>query len=212
MLKKIFYVLLISCFFTLGLSSCGKDDNLSEMEKIQKNLNEMESYQANTEFTVISNKGESEYKAVQMATKDGKYKIEMTAPDAAKGNYTIYDGNSVCQYNAKLDKTVKVEMPDLKGRNEIILFSFIENYLKSEGVAIETANMEEKSYTVLEAVIPGSNPVLSTEKLFVSNENFLPEKLIIYDQNGKERYIILYKDFEYNKQFDESIFDTSNCW
>ncbi len=210
MFKKVICSLSILSILVLSLCSCSEKLGMSKMEKIQNMLTDMETYEAETEFSVISNKGETIYKAIQTADKNGRYKIDMLSPENVNGNYTIFDGQSVCQYNKSLDKKIKVDMPDLKGRNEIILFNFVENYLNSEGVALETASMEESTYTVLEAVIPGGLELLATEKLFVNNETLLPEKLIIYDKNGNERYIIVYKNFEYNKELDENIFNISN--
>ena len=59
---------------------------------------------------------------------------------------------------------------------------------------------------VLEAVIPGKDTDLSTEKLWVDRETLLPVRFVIYDADEKERYRMDYTSFEFDPQFDESLF------
>jgi outer membrane lipoprotein-sorting protein len=66
--------------------------------------------------------------------------------------------------------------------------------------------MDEGQCTVLEAIIPGSHPYLSSEKLWVDNKTSKPVKLVIYDPDGAERIIVTYGAFEYNVELDDSLF------
>ena len=59
---------------------------------------------------------------------------------------------------------------------------------------------------MLEAVIPGGNKYTATEKVWIDNETLKPLKFVIYDEDGKERYIITYNEFEYNPEIDDSVF------
>ena len=122
------------------------------------------------------------------------------------GNFTVYDGASIYQYNPRVDGKVIANVPASQSRNELFLGQFVKNYMQSEGVAIETAALDESVCTVLEAVIPGGNKYLATEKLWVNNETLKPEKFVIYDENGVERYVLTFTEFEYKDDFDESIF------
>lgn len=58
----------------------------------------------------------------------------------------------------------------------------------------------------MEAVIPGDNKFTATEKLWIDNETLNPVKLVIYDSNGGEKYVIEYNDFQYDPQFEDPIF------
>ena len=133
--------------------------------------------------------------------------MEIKSPEAKNGNYTDFDGTSVNQYNAKTDETVSLDVPKMQKGSQLFISTFIKNYLMSENVSVETAaSLDESVCTVLEAVIPEGNKYISTEKLWVDNETLLPLKLVIYDENGRERYIITYNNFEYNPEIDSSVF------
>lgn len=199
------------CIFAVMLCLCGcSRDEGSTMEKIQKRLNDMESYYCTATLTRITNKGESSYGIEQYYKMSGEYKLVICEPENLKGNYTVYDGQRICQYSASAGGRVVADAPESQARNELFLGCFIKNYMQSEDVSIDVAVMDESRCTVLEAVIPGGNKFTATEKLWVDNETLDPVRLTIYDTEGKERYIIDYNEFEYNASFDEGTFDTGN--
>lgn len=177
------------------------------MEKIQKRLNEMEGYKCTAALTRITNKGETVYSIEQYCKMSGEYKLVITEPDKLKGNYTVYDGSKICQYSASAGGKVIADAPEAQARNELFLSCFVKNYMQSEEVSVDVAVMDEGKCTVLEASIPGGNKFTASEKLWIDNETLDPVRLTIYDTDGKERYIIDYKSFEYNCDFEEGTFD-----
>ena len=204
---KVFKSFILIVFLITVFSGCSiKKDEVSTMEKIQNQLKNMESYQCTGTLTRISNKSENVYEIKQYYKSTGEYKLEMLAPEDVAGNYTVYNGESVFQYNPRIQGKVIQGVPKSQMRNELFLGCFIKNYFQSEDVTVETGNMDIQKSTVLEAVIPGENKYTATEKLWIDEETLKPLKLVIYDTEGKERYIIEYKDFEFNIDIDENIF------
>lgn len=201
-MKKLLCILGAVCFLLCGCNAEG-----SLMEKIQKRLNEMESYKAKATLTRITNKGENTYEIEQFSVVGGEYKLVICSPEPLKGNYTVYDGEKICQYSASAGGRVISDVPESQARNELFLGSFVKNYMSSEGVSVDVAVMDESKCTVLEAVIPGDNKYMTSEKLWIDNETLDPVRLSIYDFEGKERYIIDYNDFEYNCGFEEGTFE-----
>lgn len=192
------------------LVGCIKGEVINEYNNIQKKLTNMDSYSSKINVKYISNKGENEYNLFQQAKKNGKYKIETLSPEMVKGNIIIFDGKMVWQYNKNLNSKISIGEKDKLERKEISIFSFLENQAKSNEVAIETANTNEGIYTILEANIPGDNKYFNNEKLWVNNETKNPEKLIIYDKDGKERVIVTYEDFKYNPNLEDTLFNIEN--
>ena len=185
---------------------CGNSEEVSTMEKIQNQLKNMESYECTGTLTRISNKGQNVYDIKQYYKSTGEYRLELLSPDDVAGNYTVFDGTSIFQHNPRVQGKYIKNVPQSQMRNELFLGSFAKNYFQSEDVSIETANMETGTTTVLEAVIPGENKYTATEKLWIDDETIKPVKLVIYDVEGNERYIVEYKDFEYNCDIDDSLF------
>lgn len=89
--------------FAAIVTSCGKEE-MTAMEKVQKQLSDMDGYKCTATLTRISNKGETTYETLQYNKTSGEYRMEITAPEAMAGNFTVYDGNSVYQHNAKTEK------------------------------------------------------------------------------------------------------------
>lgn len=190
-----------------SIAACGaKEEPLTEMEAIQKELAEMDGYACTATLTRTSNKGENTYETKQYYKSTGEYRLELTAPEEVKGNYTVFDGKHICQGNPRLGDTIIKEVPESQQRNELFLGQFVKNYMQSEGVSVETAALDESKCVVLEAVIPGNDPTVSTEKLWVDRETLLPVRFAIYDAEGQERYRMDYGEFEFNPKFEEGLF------
>ena len=205
LMKRIACAAAALCFCAV-LASCGKTE-MTAMEKVQKQISEMESYKCAATLTRISNKGEMTYETVQYNKSSGEYRLEITSPESMKGNFAVYDGTTISQYNAKTDETVTLDMPKGQNGDELFLCSFVRNYLQSEDVAVDTAvNLDESQCTMLEAVVPGGNKYIATEQLWVDNETLMPLKFVIYDEQGNERYVITYNEFEYNPKIEDSVF------
>ena len=198
--------MLLACALAFGLSACGKGEQMSEMEAIQKQLMEMEGYSCTAELTRTSNKGQNTYGTKQYYKSTGEYRMELTSPESAAGNYTVFGGQQVCQYNSRLGRSLVKDVPESQHRNELFLGQFVKNYMQSEGVTVEAAALDEAKCAVLEAVIPGSDTSVSTEKLWVDRETLLPVRFVIYDAEGEERYRMDYSDFEFNPVFEEGLF------
>ncbi|MEA4816737.1 MAG: germination lipoprotein GerS-related protein [Lachnospiraceae bacterium] len=207
-MKKFIKLLLIILSVLLVFSGCGskREKSTSVMEKIQTMLNEMEGYSCSATLTRMSNKGTNTYETKQYFKSTGEYRLEITAPENVAGNYTIFDGERICQYNKKLGDFVIKDVPESQARNELFLGNFIKNYMRSEEVSIEVSNIDSSEYTVLEAVIPGGNRYLSTEKLWIDNETLVPAELIIYDEEGNEKYILKFIEFVFDPEFPPELF------
>lgn len=203
-MKRLFLIL---CAFIL----CGCSKAEKAYPTIQDKLMAMTSYSTDCKLTYISNKGETVYETKQIAVNDGRYKIETSTPEEYKNNIVMYDGKLVWQYNPNLkDNKISINPPDKASRREIILFSFLENYVKSKDVGVETARIDESMCTVLEAKLAGGSDLLNSEKLWVDNESQNPVKLIIYDSENKERIVAEFDNFVYNYNLDDKTFIIEN--
>ena len=191
-------------FLLLMLTACSQ--GRTAYPTIQEKLTSMESYKTDAALTYISDKGETKYSTSQIADKSGRYRIETSQPEDI-GNIVMYDGKMVWQYDPNLENNkISVNPPDKAARREIIIFSFLENYVKSKDVSLGVASLDESLCTVLEAKIPGDNRLLSTEKLWVDNETQNPVRLVIYDSENKERIVAEFTNFEYNYPIDDNTF------
>ena len=199
-MKKPFLLLCL----TLCLSACGQQ--ASDMERVSQQLADMHSYSCSATMTRATPKGQAVYETKQYFREDGAYRLEITAPETAAGNYTVFDGEKIAQYNPNVKQPVIQNVPENKMRNELFLGQFYENYLSSQDVSVETAALDESKCVVLEAIIPEANEALATEKLWVDTETLLPVRLCIYGEDGTETFCLDYSDFVYNPDLDDALF------
>ena len=204
MKKYLSLFLSFSLLFTIA--ACSREEPLSELESIQKQLAEMEGYTCTATLTRANDRGTQTYETKQYCKSTGEYRLELTAPENVAGNYTVFDGERICQYNPRLDSSIIRDIPESQHRNELFLSQFIQNYMQSEGVSVETAALDESRCIVLEAIIPGNDAALASEKLWVDRESLLPVRFVIYDAEGEERYSMDYSSFEFDPQFDDPLF------
>lgn len=204
MKKYLSLFLSFSLLFTIA--ACSREEPLSELESIQKQLAKMEGYTCTATLTRTNERGEQTYETKQYCKSTGEYRLELTAPENVAGNYTVFDGERICQYNPRLDSSIIRDIPESQHRNELFLSQFIQNYMQSEGVSVETAALDESRCIVLEAIIPGNDAALASEKLWVDRESLLPVRFVIYDAEGEERYSMDYSSFEFDPQFDDALF------
>lgn len=121
--------------------------------------------------------GEKIYETKQYYKSTGEYRLELTAPETVAGNYTVFDGDRICQYNPRVNDRIIRDVPESQHRSELFLGQFIRNYMQSERVSVETASFDSSKCVVLEAVIPGNDDGLATEKLWIDRESLLPSVL-----------------------------------
>jgi outer membrane lipoprotein-sorting protein len=194
-------------------SACGilaggeqKAQEQNAYERIQQTLTGLTSYRCMATVEYKANKGSNSYETVQHGRITGEYRIEVVAPEKVAGSVTCSDGSKIYQFSTQVNGRVSLLAKETQERSEIFLTSFIKNYMRSQEVSVSVANLGEGKCTVLEAVIPGGHPYLSSEKLWMDNETFKPVQLIIYDPEGKERIVVTYSTVEYNVELDDALF------
>ena len=206
---KKFAMLILICAGALALTACAAIQervDVSAYERIHRQLMSMESFAAQATVTYISNNNSHTYETTQHARISGEYRIEVTAPQNVAGNTTVFDGTTISQFNPRVDGRVSQTTTEAPERLEILLTSFIRNFVTSQEVSITAAALDEGLTTVLEATIPGDHPYMATQSLWVSNETYLPIQMKVFDQNGTERIIVIFNSFEYNVNIDDSMF------
>ena len=198
-------VLLVGCGDN-GLRGPGSAEELSAFEKVQRMLVELHSYRAIATVEYRANKGTNTYETVQHARITGEYRVEVTGPEHVAGSVTVNNGQTIVQFNNRVEGRIAVHVEETPERSVIFFTSFIRNYLLSNEVSVMVADMEEGVRTVLEANVPGGHPYLHMARLWVDNETLLPVKMIIFDPDGTERIVITYHAFEMNVVLDDALF------
>jgi outer membrane lipoprotein-sorting protein len=201
MKKKL--LLIISFLLILSsmlLTSCDKKPK--DTNDITTFLKNMESYTTNMNMDVINTKQTINYKAKQSYLRGGGYKLELN-----KNRVFIYKNDDKIYISDKNNKTKYVQS---KNFDEVLKLSFIGEYIgllyTNEEIKYVTKNINDIEYTVIDLLIPGSNRNINKALLYVNNKKMIPDKMIIYDIDGKEKINITYTDFLPNVKIEPSVF------
>lgn len=183
-------------------------DNKNYYSDVTKSLLNLNTYAMSGTVTYISNEEKNTYNMLQYGKKDGTYRIEILDDDNSKVT-TIFDTDTIYQYNDDMKGVVNVSTTEDSERSEIFITKFVENYETSQNVSVMVSNINNSACTVLEADIPGNHYYFASEKLYIDNETLLPKKLVIYDEDNLERIVVEYEQFIPNPTLDEEIFSVN---
>lgn len=199
-MKKI-CLLLISLLF---LNGCARGE--SNYDSVQDKLMNMTAYSADVEINYINGGENAIYKVKQTAANDGRYKMVTYYPENLKDCAILFDGKLIWQYNPNVEKKIQVNSKDKPERSQLVLFTFLENYVKSINTTVTTAKTEGQQCVVLEAEINSGDKFMAKEKLWAGSEDMLPKRLVIYDGDGNETIVVTFNSFEYNPKLLEDEF------
>ncbi|MDR2183528.1 MAG: outer-membrane lipoprotein carrier protein LolA [Clostridiales bacterium] len=208
-MKKKLMLLMLICVGALAMSACAAVQervDATAYERIHRQLMSMESFAAQATVTFISNNNTHTYETIQHARISGEYRIEVTAPQNVAGNTTVFDGTTITQYNPRVDGRISQTTTEAPERLELLLTSFVRNFVTSQEVSVTAATLDSGLTTVLEAAIPGDHPYIATQSLWVNNDTGLPAQMKVFDQNGTERIIVIFNSFEYNVNIGDDMF------
>lgn len=201
MKKKLllFSILLLFLSSTL-LASCNKKaKNSNDIVSFLKN---MESYTTEMNMDIKNDKQTTNYKARQSYLRGGGYKLELN-----KDRVFIYKSDDNIYISDKNNGTKYVQSKDF---DEVLKLCFIGEYIgllyTNEEIKYSVEKIKDIEYSVIDLFIPGNNKNINNALLYVNYKSMIPEKLIIYDVNGKEKIIITYSNFLPNIKVEPAEF------
>ena len=207
--KKLFLILAILLILIISIIFLLKNDNkkvnlgnniVKSKEQLEEYILNMDSYEAEVEVTVNSNKNTNKYILKQQYYKPDVFKQEVIEPENIAGVKILLNGNYLSLENSKLTLAQIFENYQYIGENFLCLNDFIENY-KENGNYIEQDReiiLETKSRS-------GENKYNIYQKLSIDKSTSLPIKLEVQDNNQKPIVYILYKEIKINSTKKESI-------
>jgi len=162
-------------------------------DEIEEYILNMNSYSAEAEITINSNKNTNKYIVSEQYNKQNNvYKKEVLEPENIAGMMFMYDGSTLSIKNTNLNLSKIYENYQELSSNNLTLKSFIEDYQGSS----ESRTYEENNMIVLETKT--ENPYNAYKKLYISKDDGKPVKIEIEDVSHKLLIYILYSKIEIN--------------
>lgn len=199
--KKIFLIILIalilialffSIFKILNYKNTQTGNNITDktLQEIEDYILNISSYDAEVEVTIESNKITNKYIIKQKYSNPNISCQEIVEPKNIEGLTIKYDGQNLEISNSKLSLNTIYKNYDYIADNVLWLSDFIENYKTNNG------SIKEENGIIIMEVKCDKNRYIATEKLYIDRNANKITKLIIEDENKKNKIYITYNKIE----------------
>lgn len=199
-MKKLILVVVTVCLMCIELSGCnifGKKtkDTLGYLKSLK-------TYQCSMDITVKNDKQNLNYVANQFYSKKFGYRF-----DFDKERKIFYNNDKL--YVSDMINGQRYVLDNDFGY--IYKVSFIGEFIKlmytNESIdnTFKTLNGEE--YEIFTTDVPSNNRNISKAVLYVDVKTKLPVAAIMYDDSGKDKIIVKYKNFKPNIKLGDEIFN-----
>lgn len=189
----------LSIFLCLTAAGCGRKEYHNE--DALNLLKSMDSCSSDFELSIKNDKGNIDYSGKQYYDKRYGCRLEL-----GKDRIYIYKNNNIYVNDIKSGSKYVLD----KDFDELFRLGFISEYIAllytNEDIKYETKTTDGISYEIVKLTIPGINPSLSRAELYVDSQTGIPDKILIYDKEDKQKVIIRYKNFNAETKLSEDIF------
>ena len=198
----LFFLSIIISIFLKNAYKTSKTGNtiIKSSNDLAEYILNINSYEAEIEMQVNSNKNISKYVIKQKYTEPNIFKQEVLEPSNIQGVTITHDGNNIKLENTKLNLTKIYENYEYLADNFLDLKYFIEKYKENND-----SEYEEKENEIIMKTNIENNEYIQKARLYVSKESKLPTKLELMDKNEKNIVYILYKEIKINNLAKEDV-------
>ena len=198
----LFFLLIIISIFFKNAYKTSKTGNtiIKSSNDLAEYILNINSYEAEIEMQVNSNKNISKYVIKQKYTEPNIFKQEVLEPSNIQGVTITYDGNNIKLENTKLNLTKIYENYEYLADSFLDLKYFIEKYKENND-----SEYEEKENEIIMKTNIENNEYIQKARLYVSKESKLPTKLELMDKKEKNIVYILYKEIKINNLAKEDV-------
>lgn len=194
-------ILFFSIFMILHYKKLQTGNNISDktLQEIEEYILNISSYEAEIEVKVESNKNTNKYIMKQKYCGPNIASQEVLEPKNIEGLKVTYDGLNMEISNSKLSLSTIYENYTYLTDNVLWLSDFLENYKSNNGTITE-----ENGVIVMQTKC-SKNKYSEYEKLYIDRSANKITKLIIEDENKKNRIYITYNKIEIGSLNKDSI-------
>jgi len=193
----ILITIIVIFFIKINYKSLKNGNNMSNKsaKEITQYILDINSYEAEAEVLIESNKNSNKYKVKEKYSKDNNvFKREILEPENLNGVSFVYDGTNLKVQNSTLNLNKIYNDYPYIGEDNITITDFINDYKESD----ETKILENGDEIILEVKIKNGNKYVAYKKMFVNKTEGKIKKLEIQDVTQKTIIYILYNEIKIN--------------
>lgn len=207
MCKKL-TLLILALMISLSVCACGNSDsNMDIYEKIHKTYSHLESYSADLDLTVFSNKTENRYFVSQKTKEPDKFYTRVTDDKGTFSVTTVTNGDKTSASAEGFDYTITV--PSEEYLSLLFVNNFLRAYYASEDTSVTVdSSLTKSDKTVLKVAITQNDLSISEVSMSFDNKTLAPSTATVYGTGGKVLATAKYENFKFGDKIDDSVFTT----
>lgn len=193
--KKIVFIFAIICiilfliFYYIFYIS-GNNIIRNKKEFVDSILKNLESYEANIDVIIVSNKNENAYNIDQIVEKN-ESKMRINSPENIAGVEIELKNNNLKITNEKTNMEKIYKNYKMIINNSLFINDFIKDY-RNNNVEI----LENENEIIIRVNFYNKDTYIKTKELYVDKDTKLPIKLLIKDDTQKINTSIKYNDIK----------------
>lgn len=194
---------------SLSVAGCNRsfsDRDMDIYEKIHKHYNKLESFSADIDLTVFSNKTENRYFVSQKFKTPDKYFTRVTDDNGTFSVTTITNCDKTKTYADGSEYSLIIPS------EEYVNLLFINNFLKAYYMSKETfisvdSSLTKSDKTILDIKLSDNDLSIKSISLSIDNKTLSPHSLTACGSDNKKLFVATFDNFKYNDKIDDSIFN-----
>ena len=194
--KKMMFIFAIICmiiFLIFYYIFCISGNNIirNQKEFVEDIFEDLESYEANIDVIVKSNKNENIYNIDQIVNGENS-KLIINSPDSVKGLEIEINEDNLRIINRKTNMEKVYENYKSIINNSLFINCLIEEFEKFPSEILENEN------DIIVKINLGrkNNTYIKSKELYLNKKTKLPTKIVIKDDNQKVNTSIIYNDIK----------------
>lgn len=203
-MKKILRTFLLTSIFLLV--GCGTKSADNILEKLEKKLEEANSYYLEGTMEIINNEDTYTYDVKVSYQKQDYYRIELVNSLNNHEQVILRNDDGVYVITPSLNKSFKFQSDWPYNNSQVYLLnSILEDLLEDEEREFKTIS---NGYCISSTVNYPNNQVLVKQKVYLDKDANI-SKVEVVDDDDNIQIVMQFTKQEYNKKFDDNYFELS---
>lgn len=201
-MKKFFGVFLVLTVIVC-LTGCGKEDKKSILNKLDKNVNNVNGYKLEAEMELINNENTYKYDVTVSYKKDDNYRVSLRNKTNNHEQIILKNEDGVYVLTPTLNKSFKFQSKWPYNNSQSYLLQSVINDMKNDSKLSMKKN--DNGY-VFTSTVNYKNNVNLTHQEVVVNKNYEIKSVTVLDDEGNAGIKVTFKSIDMKAKFDDDYF------
>ena len=201
-MKKVFSILL-TMFFVICLTGCGKTDKKSIINKMDKKVNNLNGYKIEAEMELINNEDSYKYDVSVSYKKKDNYRVSLRNKTNNHEQIILKNEDGVYVLTPSLNKSFKFQSKWPYNNSQSYLLQSVINDMKNDYKL--SMNKKDGNYIFKSKVNYKNNVNLTYQKVTV-DKNYMIKSVYVYDRDGNINIKVNYNSIDMKAKFNKNYF------